>query len=142
MTRSSDSASACISRANSIAASASLFERLGGDNAIERVVQVFYARVISDRWLAPIFGAVDMPTLQRHQRRFLAFAFGGENAYRGEGMRRAHERVVEEHGIGDVHFDKVLEHLEAALHACGVGPLLICEVIGIAESVRDDVLGK
>jgi hemoglobin len=122
--------------------SESLFQRLGGEPVLTRVVQVFYARVLSDRWLAPVFSGVDLVQLQTHQRRFLEFAFGGAGSYSGEGMRRAHARVVAEHGIGDVHFDAVLEHLEAALHACGVGPILLCEVIGIAESIRDEVLGR
>ena len=56
-------------------------------------------------------------------------------------MARAHSRLVEQ-GLDDSHFDAVLENLGATLKSLGVADAHIAEAAGVAESVRDDVLGR
>ena len=57
-------------------------------------------------------------------------------------MRAAHQRLVEEMGLNDSHFDAVMENLGATLKELGVPDELIGEAAAIAESTRSDVLGK
>ena len=45
-------------------------------------------------------------------------------------------------GLNDTHFDAVVENLAATLAELGVGAAEIAEVAKIAESVRNDVLGR
>ncbi|MFN4178163.1 group I truncated hemoglobin [Phenylobacterium sp.] len=66
---------------------------------------------------------------------------GGPNAYSGADMRRGHAHLVAR-GLDDSHFDAVVENLAATLKELGVGDAEIGEVANIAESVRDDVLGR
>jgi hemoglobin len=68
-------------------------------------------------------------------------AFGGPNTYTGADMRRGHASLVAR-GLNDSHFDAVVENLAATLRELGVGDSDIGEVAKIAESVRDDVLGR
>ena len=49
---------------------------------------------------------------------------------------------MEEKGLDDSHFDAVVEDLGATLVELGVPDDLITEAAGIAESVRDAVLGR
>ncbi|MFN3582979.1 hypothetical protein [Phenylobacterium sp.] len=56
-------------------------------------------------------------------------------------MRRGHAHLVAR-GLDDSHFDAVVENLAATLKELGVGDAEIGEVANIAESVRDDVLGR
>lgn len=120
----------------------SLFERLGGVNAIEAAVADFYNRLLSDPLLQRFFTGRDMAVQRAHQERFLTWAFGGPSGYQGRGLRAAHADLVVQHGLDDTHFDAVVMHLAASLRSLGVGDELIAEVAGVAESVRTDVLGR
>jgi len=122
--------------------SAPLFERLGGEPAIEAAVDAFYAKVLADPRIKHFFAGVDMDRQRRHQKMFLSYAFGGAPGYDGRGMRAAHQRLVDDMGLDDSHFDAVVENLGQTLTELGVAAELIGEVAGIAESIRGDVLGR
>ena len=53
-----------------------LYERIGGGEAVRAAVQVFYRRVLSDQRISEFFDDVDMDQQTAKQRAFLAFAFG------------------------------------------------------------------
>lgn len=118
-----------------------LFDRIGGANAVRAAVGVFYDKVLADPQLAPFFQGVDMARQASKQRAFLIMAFGGPNTYTGADMRRGHAHLVER-GLNDTHFDAVVGHLATTLTELGVADTDIAEVATIAESVRDDVLGR
>ncbi len=118
----------------------SLYQRIGGDAALNAAVEEFYRRIIADADLAPVFASTDMQRLKSHQRRFLALAFGGPNAYGGRDLRSAHAPITQRHGLGHVHFDAVIGHLVDTLDALGVDPHCRDEAIAIAESTRCAVL--
>jgi len=120
----------------------SLFDRLGGDAAIDVAVDRFYEKVLQDERIRHFFEGVDMDRQRGHQKKFLKFAFGGANGYNGRSMAVAHARLVAEMGLTDMHFDAVVENLAGVLTDLGVGNDEIGEVAGIAESVRDAVLGR
>lgn len=119
----------------------SLFERLGGEPAVNAAVDIFYSKVIADTRISHFFDNVDVARQAKKQKAFLTFAFGGPNHYTGKGMRNAHRHLVER-GLNDTHFDVVIELLGATLKELGVPDAKISEVAGIAESVRGDVLGR
>lgn len=119
----------------------SLFERIGGRDAVNAAVEVFYKKVLADDRINKFFEGVDMDAQRKKQIKFLTFAFGGPNNYDGKGMREAHAKLVEQ-GLNDSHFDAVVEDLGATLKELGVADELIQEAAGIAETTRNDVLGK
>ena len=118
-----------------------LFHRLGGKPAVNAAVDVFYERVLADPTLADFFRATDMDRQRAKLKGFLTMAFGGPAQYTGRSLREGHAHLVDR-GLSDVHFDAVLGHLGAALKSLGVGLEPIRQVAAIAESVRDDVLGR
>lgn len=119
----------------------SLFERIGGRNAVNAAVDVFYKKVLADERINKFFEGIDMEAQRRKQIMFLTYAFGGPMKYDGENMRDAHAKLVEQ-GLNDSHFDAVLENLGGTLKELGVEDELIKEAAAIAESTRNDVLGK
>ena len=119
-----------------------LYEKIGGEPAVDAAVELFYKKILVDDRVNSFFEGVDMGKQQRMMKGFLTFAFGGPNSYSGKGMKVAHRRLVEEKGLNDSHFDAVMEDLGATLVELGVPGDLITEAAGIAESVRDDVLGR
>jgi hemoglobin len=118
-----------------------LFETLGGDAAISVVVDTFYDKVLQDDRIKHFFANTDMNRQRKHQKAFLTVAFGGPNKYTGASLRGAHKKLVAS-GLNDSHYDAVVELLGAALREHRVPDELIAKVAGIAESVRDDVLGR
>ncbi|MGE3181173.1 MAG: group 1 truncated hemoglobin [Phycisphaerae bacterium] len=120
---------------------ASLFERIGGEAAVDAAVDNFYRRVMDDSRINQFFAGIDMDRQRDKQKAFLTFAFGGPNQYSGRGMRSAHRKLAER-GLNDSHFDAVVENLAATLTELSVPQDMISEVAAIAESVRDEVLNR
>ena len=73
-------------------------------------------------------------------RMFLTGAFGGPQGYNGRSLREAHKTLVEEQGLGEVHFNAVANHLKATLDQLGVPAELANEVMALAAATHDDVL--
>lgn len=119
----------------------SLFSELGGEAAVNAAVDIFYRKVLQDDRIKHFFGGVDMTKQAAKQKAFLTMAFGGPHNYSGADMRRGHAHLVAQ-GLNDSHFDAVMEHLGATLTELNVPGNLIAQAAAIAESTRNDVLGK
>jgi hemoglobin len=120
--------------------SASLYEQLGGEAAVEAAVDIFYRKVLGDPSISDYFDSVDMGAQRTKQKSFLVMVFGGPNEYTGKDMRTAHATLVQR-GLNGSHFDAVAVHLQATLEQLGVAQPLIAQVMGLAGSTRNDVLG-
>ncbi len=119
----------------------SLYDQIGGEAAVDAAVELFYRKVLSDYRINRFFDNTDMETQIAKQKAFLTMAFGGPVNYTGEDMRTAHARLVKM-GLNDSHFDAVMEHLGASMKELNVPDELIAKAAAIAESTRQDVLGK
>ena len=120
---------------------ASLYDELGGAPAIEAAVDIFYRKVLGDDRISRFFEGVDMERQATKQKGFLTMVFGGPNNYTGKDMRTGHAHLLKM-GLDDSHVDAVIENLGATLSELGVGADRIAEVAALANSVRDDVLGR
>lgn len=118
-----------------------LFEKIGGEAAVDAAVDIFYRKVLADDRIKGFFDDIDMDKQAAKQKSFLTMAFGGPNNYSGEDMRTGHAHLVKR-GLNDSHFDAVMENLGATLTELNVPGELIAEAAAIAESTRNDVLGK
>ena len=119
----------------------SLFERLGGEPAVDAAVDLFYRKVLADDSISNYFDSSDMDAQRSKQKAFLTMAFGGPNSYTGQDLRVAHAHLVDD-GLNDAHFDAVAGHLSSTLKELGLPDDLVGEVMTIAGSTRDDVLGR
>lgn len=118
-----------------------LFEQIGGADAVDGAVDLFYRHVLSDDRIARFFEGIDMELQAQKQKAFLTMAFGGPHNYSGADMKRGHAHLVKQ-GLNDSHFDAVAENLAKTLQEMGVAQNLIDQVLVIAESTREDVLGR
>jgi hemoglobin len=116
----------------------SLYERLGGEPAVEAAVDVFYRKVLGDELISHHFEDVDMARQREKQKAFLSFAFGGPAYGTGPGLRAVHARLK----LTEPDFDAVMGHLGATLVELKVPAELIKEAARIALSVKDDVLNR
>lgn len=120
---------------------ANLYEQLGGDNAVNAAVDIFYRKVLADDRVNPFFDDTDMDRQVVKQKAFLTMAFGGPHNYTGRDMRVGHKHLVEQ-GLSDEHVDIIIALLGESLQELDVPEELIAQVAAVAESVRDDVLSR
>lgn len=120
-----------------------LYERIGGDKAVDASLDIFYKKVLDDPLLSVFFKNTDMEVLIQKQKSFLTFAFGGPSQYSywQRGLRNAHKESVE-NGMNDQHFDFLTKHLEETLVELSIEKELIIEVLSVVEGTRDYVLNK
>ena len=118
-----------------------LYERIGGEPAVNAAVDIFYRKVLNDHRINRFFDGVDMEKQAAKQKAFLTMAFGGPHSYTGEDMRKGHAHLVKM-GLDNSHFDAVVENLGATLIELNVPEELINEVVAICETTRNDVLGR
>ncbi|HRD71023.1 MAG TPA: group 1 truncated hemoglobin [Legionella sp.] len=121
--------------------SESLFERLGGQNAVNAAVDIFYRKMLLDERVSHFFDDIDMEQQILKQKGFLTLIFGGPNQYSGKNMREGHAHLLKR-GLNDTHVDIVIEHLGATLTELGAHAEDIVQVAAIANSARNDVLGR
>ncbi|HAT1772365.1 TPA: group 1 truncated hemoglobin [Legionella pneumophila] len=119
----------------------SLFERLGGQNAVNAAVDIFYRKMLMDDRVNYFFDDVDMEQQILKQKGFLTMVFGGPNHYTGKSMREGHQHLLAR-GLNDLHVDIVIGHLGETLKELGANEEDIQKVAAIANSVRVDVLGR
>ena len=114
-----------------------IYDEIGGEPAVNAVVDAFYERLLADPDLMSYFDGRDMPRLKAHQRALLTVALGGTTAeYTGRMMQPAHAGMAITHEA----FDKVLGHLEAVLLGAGVAPVTAARILAILQPLRGDVV--
>lgn len=118
-----------------------LYDRIGGEAAVNAAVDIFYRKVLADDRISGYFEDIDMERQAAKQKAFLTFALGGPNQYGGRDMRAGHAHLVQR-GLNDTHFDAVMENLAATLQELHVPPELIAEAAAVVESTRNDVLNR
>ena len=116
----------------------SLFERIGGMDAVNAAVDIFYNKILADKTINHFFENTNMKAQASKQKMFLAFAFGAPLPYTGKDMRNAHSHLK----LTEAHFNAVAGHLVATLTELKVPQNLIDEVVTVALSTKNDVLGK
>lgn len=121
--------------------SSSLFDRLGGRAGVDQAVDIFYRKMLTDDRVSHFFDDTDMEQQILKQKGFLTMVFGGPNHYTGKNMREGHAHLLKR-GLNDTHVDIVIGHLGATLQSLGASESDIQQVADIANSVRDDVLGR
>lgn len=118
-----------------------LYEELGGEPAVEAAVDRFYRKVLVDERISHFFDDIDMDVQAAKQKAFLTLVLGGPAKYGGQDMRSGHAHLVAR-GLADGHVDAVVELLGQTLAELGVPAEKIAQVAALANSVRDDVLGR
>lgn len=112
-----------------------IYDRIGGHEAIEVVVEDFYARVLADDQLASFFAGTNMNRLKGRQAEFLAAALGGPEAYTGAPMKQVHQG----RGITMHHFNLVAGHLSDSLSAAGVSDETVAEILAVVAPLAGEI---
>lgn len=113
----------------------SIYDRIGGNEAIEVVVEDFYIRVLADDQLSGYFTGTNMNRLKGKQVEFFAAALGGPEPYTGAPMKQVHQG----RGITMYHFNVVAGHLTDALAAAGVPSETVTAILSAIAPLAPDI---
>jgi hemoglobin len=114
-----------------------MYQQIGGEAGLKKVVDHFYERLWNDPELMPYFNGIDGEQLKRHQAMFLTFVLGGgANEWSGVSLGSAHSAL----NITDEAFTKVAWHLTMTLDELDINRSLSMIINGFVEGVRGQVV--
>ncbi len=116
----------------------SLYDRLGGIDAITAVVEKFTANQLADPRLSKRYKNTDIPVWRGHLTDLICNATGGPCEYTGRAMERAHARQY----VTEDEFGWTAGHLVAALDHLNVPQAEQDELVAIVASLKDKVVGQ
>jgi hemoglobin len=118
-----------------------LYQRLGGHDAISAVTDDFLGRITTDPQLKRFFIGHNQEGLSRirlHIIDFLCVATGGPCAYTGQDMKIAHTGL----GITDSDWNLTVKHLVATLDKFKVPEREKSEVLTAISGLKGDIVGR
>jgi hemoglobin len=116
----------------------SLYERLGGKEAITAVVDDFVARVAADDRINGFFAGANIPRLKMQLVNQICEASGGPCKYTGQDMKTVHDGM----GIANAHFDALVKDLVATLDKFSVPVQEKNELLALLGPMRKDIVEK
>ena len=114
----------------------SLYDRLGGKDAVVAVIDDFVGRAASDSRINGKFARTDVPRLKAMLVEQVGAATGGPDPYTGRGMRETHDGM----GVTAGEFDALVADLIATLDAFNVPAAEQQELLGILGPLRSDIV--
>jgi hemoglobin len=115
---------------------ASLYERLGGLEAIRAVVDSLVARCAGDDRINAKFARSDVPRLKKMLVDQVCEATGGSCTYTGRPMRETHDGM----GVTAGEFDALVEDLVATLDEFDVPKTEQDELLALLAPMRDEIV--
>ena len=114
----------------------SLYDRLGGGDAINALTESWVARVGADDRANGKFVRTDIERLMKEVVDQLCEATGGPCTYTGRSMLETHAGMKVTAG----EFDVVMQHLDATLDELNVPKTEQDELVGLLRPMRDDIV--
>jgi hemoglobin len=115
---------------------ASLYERLGGTDAITAVTRAFVDRAGKDDRINQKFARTDLDRLTKEFVDQVCEGTGGPCTYTGRSMTQAHTNM----GVTNGEFDAFMEDLVAILDDFKVGKAEQDELLGLLNSLRGQIV--
>jgi hemoglobin len=114
-----------------------LYQRIGGEAGIERLVTDFYERVLADPELTQFFQHIPMDKLRTMQKEFFSEALGGPLFYSGRSLRDVHAG----RGISKAHLGRFLQHLLETISALDLDRREIDAIYSRIATEADEISG-
>jgi hemoglobin len=114
----------------------SLYERLGGKEAITAVVEDFVGRCAGDTRINAKFARSDVPRLKTMLIDQVCEAAGGPCTYSGRSMKETHDGM----GVTAAEFDALVEDLVATLDQFSVPKAEQDELLGLLAPMRGEIV--
>jgi hemoglobin len=121
----------------------SLYDKLGGKDTIQKVVDNFVAKVGNDKRINHFFAATvadeaRMTTFKTHMVNQICQATGGPCTYTGKDMKSTHQGMA----IHGKDFDALVENLKATLDEMKVAKPDQAKLISVLKPMKKDIVEK
>jgi hemoglobin len=119
----------------------SLYERLGGYDAVAAVVDDFIGRLVADRQFERFFAGHSVDSKKRIRQHIVdqfCVAAGGPCVYTGRTMKTTHEGL----GITEADWDAAAKHLAAAIDKFKVKKREKDELLAFVTSLKRDIVER
>lgn len=126
----------CAGSGMQTAPESSLYQRLGGKDAITAVVDDFVANVAADRRINGRFANTDIPRLKSLLVEQICQAGGGPCSYSGRSMRVAHAGM----NISEAEFNALVGDLVASLDKFKLPPREKGELLDALGGMKGDIV--
>ena len=115
-----------------------LFDRLGGETNVRKIVNDVLDKNSSNPLIAHHFSNIDMKGLKQKAFEFFSMGTGGPHQYSGRDMRTAHANM----NITVEEYDSATDDTLSALDENGIGQVEKNEVLAILEYLKGDIVTK
>ena len=122
--------------AQDAAAKKSLYERLGGADAVSAVIDDFAGRVLKDEKINKKFAKSDAPRLLYHLKQQVCAATGGPCKYTGLSMKESHKNMK----VTEGEFNALVGHLVDTLAKFNVPEAEKNELLGILGPLKSEIV--
>lgn len=136
----------------------SLFDRIGGKNTVDAIVEIVLLKILADSRILHFFQDVDINRLRTRLKEFLTVAFGGSlnqgkligflksafggtTKYDAKMLGEAHAPLLAK-GLSDRHFDAMMDNFCKTLVELQLPNILINEVVTVVAATRGAVLSN
>lgn len=120
------------------ASTLSLYDRLGGKDAITAVINDFVGNVAADKRINARFAKTDIPHLKQMLVEQVCQATGGPCTYTGKTMKDAHKGMK----VTDADFTALVEDLTASLDKNKVAAIDKDELLTALGGMKGDIVGQ
>jgi hemoglobin len=132
---------ACASTSTEQASGPTLYQRLGGREAIKGVVDDFVANMVADPRVNSRFKGMQPAAVSKLQTNLadqICDATGGPCAYLGRDMKTTHKGM----GITEAEWNATVENLVKALNKFRVPPKEQQELLSALSGMKKDIVGQ
>jgi hemoglobin len=129
---------AAVAHAQMAAQKKSLYDRLGGKDAITAVVDDFVGNVAADKRINSFFANANIPRLKQRLVEQICQGSGGPCTYSGKDMKTAHAGM----GIAGNDFDALVQDLAKSLKKFKVPAKEQKELVAILAPMKKDIVEK
>lgn len=115
-----------------------LYEKIGGQATLDKVVDDLYKRILADNTVNTFFAKTDMAKQRAHFTAFVAQLLEGPKQYAGRPMDKTHTGM----NIQPQHFDAIAKHLSDAMVTNGVAADDVSAAMARVSNVKGAILNK
>ena len=114
----------------------SLYERIGGQEAVVQVHRIFYGKIFGHPWISKYFSKVDRDFIEGQQTAFMTGLMGGPKAFKGKPPHLAHSHIFATPEL----FELRQHLLRLSLNQAGVSRSIAMEWLALDSSFSSHVV--
>ena len=123
---------------------ASIFDRIGGEGALEMAIDSFTIKVIDDPTLRDFFQdgvssiMFNTQKVGQHMKWFMIYAFGGPSKYNGKSLREIHAKL----NLDESNYEQLVGHYLTTLNELGLDEITVKEITISLSRLANEILNR